>query len=222
MQNLKCLPQVPSTILLFLPPGPHGPPHFVRSLLLRPQNAIFLPSKNHLVFCFRFFSIKHRKSWICASPNHPKTFPKCLRNRCPKKHAIFHWCLLEKCFVAKAPTSISYWFFQCFLLVGHFSSNRIAHAFWIQKTYQKTIQNESETFENRYQKQRCFVTSIFARFSFDFGRSWPSNLKPSWTIRPTQRSRRKRFHSHLRVVNRGLRAWLNWVQYIRQPFRYHA
>ena len=40
-QSLKCLLQMPSPILLFLPPDPHVPPHFARNLLLRPQNAIF-------------------------------------------------------------------------------------------------------------------------------------------------------------------------------------
>ena len=127
--GFRFLAQRPSPILLFLPPDPHGPPHFVRNLLLRPQNAIFKPSKNHLVFCFHFFSKKSRKSWILASQNTPKTVPKSIQKRCPKKHAIFHRILLEKCFVATAPTSISYWFFQYFLLVGHFSSNRFSNAF---------------------------------------------------------------------------------------------
>ena len=141
----RILPEVPSPHLMLLPPDPHGPPHFVRNLLLRPQNAIFLPSKNHLIFCFHFFLKKFRKSWILASQNPSKIHPKCLQNRCFKKHANFHGNLLEKCFVATTPTSISYWFFQYFLLVGHFSSNRFSNAFWVQKTYQKPIQNDVRT-----------------------------------------------------------------------------
>ena len=39
--SLRFLANGPSPILLFLPPDPHRPPHFVRNLLLRPQNAIF-------------------------------------------------------------------------------------------------------------------------------------------------------------------------------------
>ena len=39
--GFRFLPPRPSPILLFLPPDPHIPPHFVRNLLLRPQNAIF-------------------------------------------------------------------------------------------------------------------------------------------------------------------------------------
>ena len=76
--GFRFLPPRPSPILLFLPPDPHIPPHFVRNLLLRPQNAIFLPSKNHLIFCFHFFSKKMQKSWILASQNPPEIHPKCL------------------------------------------------------------------------------------------------------------------------------------------------
>ena len=88
--GFRFLPPRPSPILLFLPPDPHIPPHFVRNLLLRPQNAIFKPSKNHLIFCFHFFSKKMQKSWILASQNPPKIHSKCLQNRCPTKPAFFH------------------------------------------------------------------------------------------------------------------------------------
>ena len=56
-------------------------------------NAIFKPSKNHHIFCFRFFSKKSRKSWILAAQSHPQTLPKCIQNRCPKKHPIFRGLL---------------------------------------------------------------------------------------------------------------------------------
>ena len=76
----------PSPILLFLPPDPHIPPHFVRNLLLRPPNANFKPSKKSFKKRFKFFSRKLGKSWILASQNPPKILPKCLQKRSPKKH----------------------------------------------------------------------------------------------------------------------------------------
>ena len=79
--GFRFLAQRPSPLLLFLPPDPHGPPHFVRNLLLRLQNAIFKPSKNHLVFCFHFFSKKSRKSWILASQNRPKIHSKAMSQK---------------------------------------------------------------------------------------------------------------------------------------------
>ena len=72
-----------------------------------PQNANFLPSKNLLVFCFLFFSKKHRKSWILASQNLPKTCPKCLQNRGPKKHAIFNEFLAKIAYSVKGPMSLA-------------------------------------------------------------------------------------------------------------------
>ena len=113
---------------------------------------------------------------ILASQNLPKTLPKSFQNRGPKKHAIFHRFLFEKCFVAKAPTSISYWFFQYFLLVGHFSSNRFSHAFWVQKTYQKPSKIEVPTLQKSMSKTCCFPTSIFSRFWFHFGEDFGSKI----------------------------------------------
>ena len=169
---------------MFLPPDPHGPPHFVRNLLLRPQNVIFKPSKNHFIFCFHFFWKKSRKSWILASQNVPKSVPKSIRNRCPKKHAIFHRFLFEKCFVAKMPTSISYWFLQYKMALGRFSSCCFLHGFGIQKTIQKPIKNHGRATQKSISKTCCFLISIFSHFGFDFGRSWASNLEPSWLKMP--------------------------------------
>ena len=121
---------------------------------------------------------KHPKSKILASPNPPKIHPKCLQNRCPQKHAIFHGFLFEKCFVAQAPTSISHWFLQCFLLVEHFSSFRCSHAFWIRKTYQKHFQNEGRTLEKSMSKTYCFPTWLFLACGHDFGGIRASNLEP--------------------------------------------
>ena len=121
----------------------------------------FRVSKLHSKFCMEKTSQKVRKSWILASQSLPKTLPKSIQNRCPKKHAIFHRFLLETCFVATVPTSIFYWFLQCFLLVGHFSLNRFLHEFSVQKTYQKPFQNEARTPPKSMLKMCCFSTSIF-------------------------------------------------------------
>ena len=52
MLQIQCMHDSPHP--MFLPPGPHIPPDFVRSLLLRLQNAIFLPSKIHCIFGLHF------------------------------------------------------------------------------------------------------------------------------------------------------------------------
>ena len=104
--------------------------------------------------------------------NPSKSLPKCLRNRTPKKQVIFHWFLLEKPSVAKVPTSISFWFFQYFLLVGHFSSNRFVHAVFVQKPFQ----NELWTLQKLMPKMCCFLISISSGSGLDFGGSWASKL----------------------------------------------
>ena len=124
-----------------------------------------------------------RKSRILASQNPPKIHPKRIRNRCPNKHAILTQFLLEKTFVAKVPTSISYWFLQYFWLVGHFFSNRFWHAFSVPKTSLKPLQNKARTLEKSMPKKCCFLTLIFSGFSFDLGVSWASKLEPSWLKR---------------------------------------
>ena len=93
--------------------------------------AILWLSETRFEFCFEITSKKLRKSRICVSQNPSKILSKTFQNQCPKKRAIFHGFVFEKCFVAQAPTSISYWFLQCFLLVGHFSWFRCSHAFSI-------------------------------------------------------------------------------------------
>ena len=130
--------------------------------------------------CGRFSSKNLRKSKILVSQNSPKILPKRFRKRYPNKHAIFQRFWLEKTSVARAPTSISYWFFQYFLLVGHFSSNRFWHGFWIQKTYQKPIQNDARTLKKSMLKTYWFFTSIFSRLGLDLGASWASKLELSW------------------------------------------
>ena len=89
----------------------------------------FRVSKLHSKFCMEKTSQKVRKSWILASQSLPKTLSKSSANRCPKKHAIFHRLFLKKCFVARVPTLISYWFFQYKMALGHFSSRRFFYTF---------------------------------------------------------------------------------------------
>ena len=141
----RILPEVLSPHPMFLPPDPHGPPHFVRNLLLRPQNAIFQPSKNHLIFCFHFFSKKSRKSWFLASQNAPKTQPKSIQNRCPQKHAIFHGFLLIFGCLLQEPNLKFHAPSYSFVDISHKSAFRYWHVFLVQKTYQKPSQNEVRT-----------------------------------------------------------------------------
>ena len=143
--GFRFLAQRPSPILLFLPPAPHGPPHFVRNLLLRPQNAIFKPSKNHLIFCFHFFGENSRKSWILASQNAPKTVPKSIQNRCPKNHAIFHGFLLIFCCLLQEPSLKFHAPSHSFVDFSHKSAFRYWPVFFVQKTYQKPSQNKVRT-----------------------------------------------------------------------------
>ena len=114
-----------------------------------------------------------RKSRILASQNLSKIFPKRPRKRCPNKHAIFHRFFLKKCFVARVPTSISYWFFQYKMALGRFSSNSFSHPYSVQNTYQKTSQNEVRAMKKSMLNMCCFLTSIFSGFGLDFGGSWP-------------------------------------------------
>ena len=146
--------------------------------------SIFCSSKLQSKFCIEKTSKKVRKSRILASQNPAKTLPKSFQNRCPKKHAIFHRFWFEKCFVAKVPTSISYWFLQYFLPLRHFSSNRFLHAFSVQKTYQKPFQNDVWTLAKSMSKMCCFLTSFFSGFGLDFGASWASKMEPSWLLKP--------------------------------------
>ena len=135
--------------------------------------------KKHLNCCFRFLSKKLRKSMVLASQTPPKTMPKRLRKRCLNKHAIFQRFWLEKAFVARAPTSISYWFFQYEMAFGRFSSNRFSHGFGVQKTIQKPLKNHARATQKSISKTCCFLTSIFSRFGLDFGASWASKMEPS-------------------------------------------
>ena len=118
---------------------------------------------------------------ILASQNPPKILPKRLRNRCSNKHAIFHRFLLQKASVAKAPTSILYWFLQYKMALGRFSSSCFLHGFGIQKTIQKPLKNHARATQKSISKTCCFLTSIFSRFGLDFGASW-ALLGRSWAL----------------------------------------
>ena len=134
--------------------------------------------------CCRSRVVLMRKSRILASQNPPKTPPKSFQNRCPKKHAIFHRFLFEKCSVAKMPTSIPYWFLQYKMALGRFSSSCFLRGFGVQKTIQKPLKNHARATQKSISKTCCFLTSIFSRFGFDFGASRASNLEPSWLKMP--------------------------------------
>ena len=126
---------------------------------------------------------KVRKLRILASQNPPKSLPKRLRNRCPNKHAIFQRFLLEFCsfrcprFLENHGFPIGKSLFLRFSLKSCFCNFR---ACWVQKTYQKPFQNETQTLEKSMLKTHWFLTSIFSRLGLDFGASWASKMEPNW------------------------------------------
>ena len=126
--------------------------------------------------------------------NLPKIHPKCLQNRCPKKHAIFHRFLFEKCSVAKMPTSIPYWFLQYKMALGRFSSSCFLRGFGVQKTIQKPLKNHARATQKSISKTCCFLTSIFSGLGLEFGGSWASNLEPSWLLEPQKTSSTAHFY----------------------------
>ena len=113
--------------------------------LVGPLGSIFCPSqacfKNH----FEKPSKKVRKSKIFGSQNPPKTFPKCLQKRCPKKHAILERFLSQTLqnfkrrnleFINFTTRKSTFWRVSqkpCFCILD---------AFWLPKTTQKPLQNE--------------------------------------------------------------------------------
>ena len=51
----------------------------------------------------------------------------------------------------------------------------------LHKFFQKGLQNETETASKSNQKTTWFLTSIFVRFSFHFGKVLEAKLEPRWT-----------------------------------------
>ena len=102
-----------------------------------------------------------RKSRFSATPNPPKILPKRLRNRRSNKLAIFHRFLLQRASVAKAPTSILYWFLQYKMALGRFSSSCFLHGFGIQKNIQNLSKIMSGRPKNRSRKHVVFSYRFF-------------------------------------------------------------
>ena len=103
---------------------------------------------------------------MLASQNPSKILPKRLRNRCPNKQRF----LFQNASTAKVPTRVLYWFFPHETVVGHFSSNRFSHAFWVQKTHQKPFQNHVRTFPKSMPKTCCFfLTTLVVMVLFLIG-----------------------------------------------------
>ena len=123
-----------------------------------------------------------RKSRMLASQNQPKIMPKRPRKRCPNKHAIFPRFLLEKASVARAPTSISYWFFQYFCLSDMF----LQIAFGMPFSYQKRTKNPSKTMSEPL-KNRCQKLVVFQHRFFGLSASISEPLGPPSPPRCLQR-----------------------------------
>ena len=125
-----------------------------------------------------------RKSLNLVSPNPPKTFPKYLQNRGPKKHTIFiDFGFDFSCFVYW-PTLKFYAPSQCFVRIFDFLLFPMWPCFWVRKTSQKPLRNHSETMIKSSLKTSCFSTSIFSGFGLDFGGSGGPRLEPSWPFLP--------------------------------------
>ena len=165
-QLQKPRPKIRITPSLYLSPGPRtfrrAGPKSPADLRLTVFFSIFWPSKTSSKISFEKMTKKVRKSRVSASQNPPKILPKRLRNRCSNKHAIFHRFLLQRASVAKAPTSILYWFLQYKMALGRFSSCCFLHGFGIQKTIQKRIKNHARATQKSISKTCCFLISIFS------------------------------------------------------------
>ena len=118
--------------------------------------SIFCLSKTSSKICFEQITDKCEKPrfWL------PKTLLKPFQNvseiDVPTNLRFFIEFWLRKVSVARAPTSISYWFFQYFWLVGRFSLNPFGYGIWIQKTYQQPHKTRPEPMNNRCQKRVVF------------------------------------------------------------------
>ena len=132
-------------------------------------------------FCFpkrvpNFTWKKHRKNcqnqWFWA----PKTLPKSIQNRSkiePRKNTRFFIsfssiCLffyLQFLWISDFP-----WGKPLFLRFSRKSCFCNLHAFCIQKSSQKPLQNEARRVNKSMPKTCCFSTSIFSRFGLHFGR----------------------------------------------------
>ena len=107
------------------------------------QQSIFRPKideKSHVFWNLDF-------DMICEGFWEGFGRPKSSQNRGPKKHPIFRRFLLEKCFVAKVPTSKKHAPTQCFVKFLHIKAFRLLLAFWGPKTYQKASRNEVRTIQ---------------------------------------------------------------------------
>ena len=111
-----------------------------------------------------------RKSRFSATQNPPKILPKRLRNRCSNKQTIFHRFLLQRASVAKAPTSILYWFLQYKMAIGRFSSSCFLHGFGVQKNYPKTSQKPCPGDPKIDLENVLFFNIDFSGFRARFGR----------------------------------------------------
>ena len=123
--------------------------------------SIFWPSKQCFKICFEKMTKKVRKSRFSASQKPPKILPKRFRKRCSKKQTIFHRFLLQRASVAKAPTSILYWFLQYKMALGRFSSCCFFHGFGIQKPSKNLLKTMPGRPKNRSRKHVVFEYRFF-------------------------------------------------------------
>ena len=145
---------------LFLSPGAWGPPEsrprFASSTFLGPLVLIFCSSETLFKIYIEKITKQMRKSRILASQNPPKTFPKCLQNRNPKKHAIFHRFLFNFVFCCNR---------QHQKFIGPANALSAFHTIWLfafgirfgsKKPTKNLSKTTSEPFQNQCQKHVVF------------------------------------------------------------------
>jgi len=177
-------PEVFETPILSFPqePGDHRSPAPKNCFLCLVGSfwSIFAPSEPHSKNDIEKTSKKVRKLRILASQTPPKTLPKSIQNRGPKKHAIFHGFLLIFGCLLQEPNLKFHAPTQCFVSFSQKSSLRFWHALLVQKTYQEPFQKEVRTLLKSMPQTCCFLTSFFSGFGLDFGAPWAPKVESSW------------------------------------------
>ena len=91
-----------------------------------------------------------RKAIRRKVPDKQKVLEKPIRNRCPKKYAMFHQFLFDFCGMLQEPTSKKRAPMQCFVSFSHNSVFRFFRAFLVKKPTKNPFKTRSEPVKNRY------------------------------------------------------------------------
>ena len=120
----------------------------------------FLSSKNHLIFCFHFFSNKSRKSWILAFQTLPKPSQNPFKIDVPKNMRFFiEFCSKNALLQRRHRFRIG--FSNTFCLSGTFLRIAFRMHFGSKKPTKNQSKTTSEPFKNRCQKYVVFQHRFF-------------------------------------------------------------